>query len=564
MALQAQPQREPSGAPKGPRGSQQTYPNPSPRETTINRIILKISHAQYTLKREQTSRNDIEEILGEVKFMVEELRHTVHEEDASNPREPKWATTFLTRVENRLQQIETNLKPDRTREDDSWAARAGRAPTGPIREESTRIQRMRPSADGLIYKQIGKQMREIIVRVEDTDRAGLKEMAEGEMVKKINEEISGAEAVGITKHKEGGGFTIHTSTEAGCKKLGLDKRWARKIFNTAFSKRHTFPIIAHNILVAEAGQTPGTRREEFIKEIIESNKELDLQIDNSFWMIRKNAETKPTTSLVLAVSLPETANKLCEWGIRIGHTVKDVTLFQQDSCTTQCFNCQEIGTHIANKCTKSTVCGHCAGAHKSLECEDKTHSEKWKCVNCKGPHRAWDKQGCRILNKRYAEARTRAQFRPNRYANGSARSGNTSPSSQGGGVSLMEFTGIRRGRPIGSTSRSGSRDVTPVGQSRLPYERKEIEEPNGSPKKRPRMNPNHEVQVSATPVRTVRSVGQASHEAFAQQANNRFSVLSNTSEEIQGEGETDIDMGNARVEEQIIRETQANPTNSQC
>ena len=48
-----------------------------------------------------------------------------------------------------------------------------------------------------------------------------------------------------------------------------------------------------------------------------------------------------------------------------------------------CFNCQEIGSHTSDTCTKSTpTCRYCSESHKSADCVNKNNSEKYNCSNC--------------------------------------------------------------------------------------------------------------------------------------------------------------------------------------
>lgn len=50
----------------------------------------------------------------------------------------------------------------------------------------------------------------------------------------------------------------------------------------------------------------------------------------------------------------------------------------------QCFRCMAWG-HLASTCKEAQACRHCAGPHRSSECQDKSAV---KCALCLGPHRA--------------------------------------------------------------------------------------------------------------------------------------------------------------------------------
>jgi len=50
------------------------------------------------------------------------------------------------------------------------------------------------------------------------------------------------------------------------------------------------------------------------------------------------------------------------------------------------FRCQGFG-HIARECTVGTKCPYCAGPHDQSACQ----ATSFKCVNCNGPHKAFDK-----------------------------------------------------------------------------------------------------------------------------------------------------------------------------
>ena len=49
----------------------------------------------------------------------------------------------------------------------------------------------------------------------------------------------------------------------------------------------------------------------------------------------------------------------------------------------RCYNCQRFGSHIARLCTSTRVCISCGEDHEDCEV-----TEKQKCANCKGPHKA--------------------------------------------------------------------------------------------------------------------------------------------------------------------------------
>lgn len=86
----------------------------------------------------------------------------------------------------------------------------------------------------------------------------------------------------------------------------------------------------------------------------------------------------------------------------------------------QCYNCQEF-LHGAKVCKREIVCMHCAGAHDTRTCPDKS---KAKCANCHGDHKAFD-YNCpvriKIQNRREMTTRTSASQPPQKPDNNKFR-----------------------------------------------------------------------------------------------------------------------------------------------
>jgi hypothetical protein len=94
-------------------------------------------------------------------------------------------------------------------------------------------------------------------------------------------------------------------------------------------------------------------------------------------------------SAVIKLASREDAEKLLSAEMR----EQDVTLqgcavtishFEDRRGPISCFKCQQYG-HISTRCTNEERCPICAGAHK------RCNSTQFKCVNCGGAHRAFDK-----------------------------------------------------------------------------------------------------------------------------------------------------------------------------
>jgi hypothetical protein len=105
---------------------------------------------------------------------------------------------------------------------------------------------------------------------------------------------------------------------------------------------------------------------------------------------------KPASTIVLAFVGSVSFTELGGRTIRVGNRSCNLTRYISFSAQTQCLNCQGFG-HPKEFCNTNPVCAVCAGDHLTSkhECPQKScqggyrcmHSTM-KCANCKGPHRA--------------------------------------------------------------------------------------------------------------------------------------------------------------------------------
>jgi hypothetical protein len=116
------------------------------------------------------------------------------------------------------------------------------------------------------------------------------------------------------------------------------------------------------------------------------------------------APTAKFTTIVLHLRSADAATRLCERGLIWQAQIFNCEPYSADLRIRRCFQCHQFG-HIGRFCKNQARCGHCAGAaHPRGEKECPQLNGRKRCVNCSGPHAAWDRQCPKAL-----EAKERAQ-----------------------------------------------------------------------------------------------------------------------------------------------------------
>jgi hypothetical protein len=126
------------------------------------------------------------------------------------------------------------------------------------------------------------------------------------------------------------------------------------------------------------------------------------------------APTARFTTAILHLRSADAAKRLCERGLIWEAQIFNCEPYSADLRIRRCFRCHQFG-HIGRYCKNKPRCGHCAGAaHPQGEADcPRLHGSK-KCVNCGGPHPAWDRECPKALEAK-EQAHIAYQHRPRQF-----------------------------------------------------------------------------------------------------------------------------------------------------
>ena len=114
--------------------------------------------------------------------------------------------------------------------------------------------------------------------------------------------------------------------------------------------------------------------------------------------IQSRAKGTPTDLVRLILTNEEDKKRLLKQGIYLDQMHFKCIQAKEDSTSfpkiRQCFNCQEVGGHLASECSKDLRCVLCAGPHRKAEC--KAPKEDYKCSNCNQNHASWSAE-CKFI-----------------------------------------------------------------------------------------------------------------------------------------------------------------------
>src|SRR5207244_6696026 len=160
-----------------------------------------------------------------------------------------------------------------------------------------------------------------------------------------------------------------------------------------------------------------------VEELQKTNQKEGLKpaIVKARWLYKVILPTKKYASLIIEVASEAQANHLIREGIRVGHEVKDCQYFEKATRILQCYKCQRYG-HTQYSCKHATVCGNCAGSHRTDACTEQT---KNRCHNCSKDGHNTRSNICPIRKKEKAKAEaarlTAPYLYPEAQSTGSAR-----------------------------------------------------------------------------------------------------------------------------------------------
>ena len=186
-----------------------------------------------------------------------------------------------------------------------------------------------------------------------------------------------------------------------------DQSWVQRAFGaTAQLYESEFTVIAKGLPVDR------------ISRVDSSQLLLDIQVQvPALVKIKVELPRTPTakfTTAILHLRCTEAATCLCERGLVWQAQIFNCEPYSTELRIRRCFSCHQFG-HIARYCKNKPRCGHCAGAaHLAGETEcPQAHGVK-KCVNCGGPHPAWDRQCPKALEAK-EQAHIAYQHRPRQF-----------------------------------------------------------------------------------------------------------------------------------------------------
>jgi hypothetical protein len=116
--------------------------------------------------------------------------------------------------------------------------------------------------------------------------------------------------------------------------------------------------------------------------------ENETQVAKIVWLSRRDV-AKAYGSMLVYLNKGADARRLLQEGFfHAGGESGYTKPFERRERPKQCYNCQEITSHMAYQCTKPQVCGRCAKeGHRHTECTETL----LKCVPCGGPHESFSK-----------------------------------------------------------------------------------------------------------------------------------------------------------------------------
>jgi hypothetical protein len=128
-----------------------------------------------------------------------------------------------------------------------------------------------------------------------------------------------------------------------------------------------------------------------------------VEVKRMTWLKRPKDEAQ-FGSAVVKVATKAEAEKLLLGRPTFGGGSVTVRPYIERRTPKVCFECQGFG-HIARECTAGTKCPYCAEPHEQSACQ----ATSFKCANCNGPHKAFDRH-CEVYA---AEAKRIANLRLN-------------------------------------------------------------------------------------------------------------------------------------------------------
>jgi hypothetical protein len=277
--------------------------------------------------------------------------------------------------------------------------------TTPQRPSYASVARQHVTAPSGNYQIIPeRRTRELRIRAENQTE-DLARRSAVEVVTAANTAMGTSEVVATRRLPSGD--TVLTFKDTIPKAALQDQGWVQRAFGpTAQLYESEYTVIAKGLPVDRITRTD------------QSLLLLDLQAQvpdiTKLKVEPTRAPTARFTTVILHLRSTEAATRLCERGLIWQAQIFNCEPYTADLRIRRCFQCHQFG-HIGRFCKNKARCGHCAGAaHSQGEAGcPQLHGSK-KCVNCGGPHPAWDRQCPKALEVK-EQAHVAYQHRPRQF-----------------------------------------------------------------------------------------------------------------------------------------------------
>jgi hypothetical protein len=345
----------------------------------------------------------------------------------------------------------------------TWASVASSPPSGGSGNSAWVARKVVPA----------RHAREVVIRT----KGNMAPQPPAEVVSKINTALRCSDALAVRRLPSGDAAVTFAGDASA---YARDLEWVREVFGPqAEVARRTYAVIAKAVPRSLVERRPEDELKQTIREV------------NYITVARCKAKLpregdRPYGSLILEVEEVTDAQSLCERGLVVDAQIFNCEPYSGELQVTQCFKCHAYG-HKARTCTKKEKCGFCGDPqHNGGDPACPRRKDRApKCINCKGPHPAWDRS-CRVALAEKQRIKDAYEHRPRQFV--VAGSDGSWPSSSGTAMSSVSRPGWRTGvsfsaAPVVFQSAPGrdARETDEDGFTPVP----------GSPKKRKRGRPTN-------------------------------------------------------------------------
>lgn len=231
-----------------------------------------------------------------------------------------------------------------------------------------------------------------------------REATKGMTNQELRAKIGPQKAVAVIKLPSG---DIRVAVHSGAEKSRLeeDQSWIQELWPQATVAKPSFRVLVHGVRVGwDLNQA--TSRAKIQEENLRWHP--SLRVDQAMWLKSEKArEGQRHSSAILAVQSESQVKEIVAKGLVLEGTLLTAEAYHPQQRVVQCFKCNQFGHTSAYCKEEGTVCGTCAGQHRTSECKSGTA----KCSNCKGNHASWAK-ACKVKQAAIAKAKAfSANFR---------------------------------------------------------------------------------------------------------------------------------------------------------